>query len=303
MKKSRQLWLMLAPYLVGLVVLVFGPALVTLAMAFTEYDLIGSPQWIGLANFAELAGSVPFRAALGNSLVFAAVAVPLRVAAALGLALLLHRRAPGAGAARTVATLPTAVPEIAYGLLWLWLFNPLYGPVNQLLRLGGENGRTAWDTAVPAWLTAPNDARAAIVVMSLFTIGEMLVVLLAARRALPREVFELAAVEGAAGWSVARRVTLPMLAPVIALLVLRDTILSFQFSFVPALVVTGGGPPPYSTTYLSLYIYRNAFEYLRYGHAAAATLVVLALTAVAVYAQWLVIRRYRALAAPRRPLR
>lgn len=291
--KDRQLWLMLLPYLVGLVVLVFGPALVTAAMAFTEYDLIGSPQWIGLANFVELATSVPFRAALENSLVFAAIAVPLRVAAALGLALLLHRRAPGAGTARTVATLPTAVPEIAYGLLWLWLFNPLYGPVNQLVRLVD-------DTAAPAWLTAPNDARAAIIVMSLFTIGEMLVVLLAARRALPQEVFELAALEGSSGWSLARRVTLPMLAPVIALLVLRDTILSFQFSFVPALVVTEGGPPPYSTTYLSLYVYRNAFEYLRYGHAAAATLVVLALTAIAVYAQWLVIRRYRALA--RRPL-
>ncbi|XVV07059.1 carbohydrate ABC transporter permease [Actinosynnema sp. CA-248983] len=293
MSKNRQLWLMLLPYLVGLAVLVFGPALVTAAMAFTEYDLIGPPQWIGLANFAELATSVPFRAALENSLVFAAIAVPLRVAAALGLALLLHRRAPGAGAARTVATLPTAVPEIAYGLLWLWLFNPLYGPVNQLLRLVDDN-------AAPAWLTAPNDARAAIIVMSLFTIGEMLVVLLAARRALPREVFELAALEGSSGWSLARRVTLPMLAPVIALLVLRDTILSFQFSFVPALVVTEGGPPPYSTTYLSLYVYRNAFEYLRYGHAAAATLVVLAITGIAVYAQWLVIRRYRALV--RRPL-
>ncbi|MEJ2852668.1 MULTISPECIES: carbohydrate ABC transporter permease [unclassified Saccharothrix] len=299
-KKDKQLWLMLLPYLVGLLVLVFGPALVTLALAFTEYDLIGPPQWIGLANFAELATSVPFRAALVNSLVFAAVAVPLRVALALGLALLLHRRAPGAATARTVATLPTAVPEIAYGLLWLWLLNPLYGPVNQLLRLGGENGRTALGTAVPAWLTAPEDARAAIIVMSLFTIGEMLVVLLAARRALPREVHELAALEGASAWSLARRVTLPLLSPVIALLLLRDTILSFQFSFVPALVVTEGGPPPYSTTYLPLYVYRNAFEYLRYGHAAAATLVVLVLTAAAVAAQWLVIRRYRALAGPPR---
>ena len=293
--KDGRLWLMLAPYLVGLVVLVFGPALVSLALAFTDYDLIGAPQWVGLANFAELATSVPFRAALVNSLVFAAVAVPLRVAAALGLALLLARRAPGASTARTVATLPTAVPEIAYGLLWLWLFNPLYGPVNQLLRWGGEDGRTILGTAVPAWLTGPNDARAAIVVMSLFTIGEMLVVLLAARRALPHEVYELAALEGATGWSLARRVTLPLLSPVIGLLLLRDTILSFQFSFVPALVVTDGGPPPYSTTYLSLYIYRNAFEYLRYGHAAAATLIVLLLTAAAVAVQWHIIRRYRLL--------
>ncbi|WP_433273727.1 carbohydrate ABC transporter permease [Actinosynnema sp. CS-041913] len=291
--KDRQAAWMLAPYLLGLVALVLAPAAASLGMAFTEYDLIGPAHWVGWANFAELATSVPFRAALVNSLVFAAIAVPLRVAAAVGLALLLHRRAPAATTATTVATLPTAVPEIAYGLLWLWLFNPLYGPVNQLLRWGGEDGRTAFDTAIPAWLTSPDDARAAIIIMSLFTIGEMLVVLLAARRALPREVYELASLEGATGWTLARRVTLPMLAPVIGLLLLRDTILSFQFSFVPALVVTEGGPPPYSTTYLSLYIYRNAFEYLRYGHAAAATLVMLALTAAAVYLQWRIFRRYQ----------
>ena len=130
--------------------------------------------------------------------------------------------------------------------------------------------------------------------MSLFTIGEMFVILLAARRALPREVYELAAHRGRhrAG-TCFRRVTLPLMAPVLALLLLRDTILSFQFSFVPALVVTDGGPPPYATTYLSLFVYRNAFEYLRYGYAAAATLVMLVLTVAAVVVQWRLIRRYR----------
>lgn len=281
-RHRRQLALMLAPYLIGLTALVLLPSVVSLGLAFTEYDLIGAIRWIGLANFTELATSVPFRAALVNSLVFAAIAVPLRVALALALALVLHHRAPGAGTARTVATLPTAVPDIAYGLLWLWLFNPLYGPINQVLR---------WlEVTTPAWLTAPNDARAAIIIMSLFTIGEMFVVLLAARRALPPEIYELAALEGASAWAVARRITLPLLAPVIALLALRDLIAGFQFSFVPALVVTEGGPPPYSTTYLSLYIYRNAFEYLRYGHAAAATVVMLVLTAMAGYLQWRLFR-------------
>lgn len=292
-RDRRQLALMLAPYLIGLTVLVLAPSAVSLGMAFTEYDLIGPARWVGLANFAELATSIPFRAALVNSLVFAAIAVPLRVALALGLALLLHHRVQtggassggGGGAARTIATVPTAVPEIAYGLLWLWLFNPMYGPVNQLLRWVGAD--------TPAWLTAPNDARAAIIIMSLFTIGEMFVVFLAARRAVPREVYELAALEGASGWTLARRITLPVLAPVIGLLALRDVIAGFQLSFVPALVVTEGGPPPYSTTYLSLYIYRNAFEYLRYGYAAAATVVMLALTAAAAYLQWRLSRRYR----------
>lgn len=293
--ERRGLALMLAPYLVGLVALVLVPFAVTLAMAFAEYDLIRPPEWAGLGNLTELAGDPVFRTALGNSLVFAAIAVPARLLLALGLALLLHRRAPMVGAARASAALPMAVPEIAYGLLWLWLLNPLYGPINQLLRLGGENGLTLFGRTPPQWLTDPTDAKAGIILMSVFTIGEMFIILLATRRALPPEVYELAALEDATGWDVFRRITLPLMAPVLGVLVLRDTIQSFQFSFVPTLVVTEGGPPPYATTHLSLFIYRNAFEYLRYGYAAAATLAMMLLTLIAVGLQWRLIRRYRAL--------
>ncbi|MDQ3112866.1 MAG: sugar ABC transporter permease [Actinomycetota bacterium] len=284
---------MLAPYVLGIVALVLIPFLVTIVMAFADYDLVRAPSWVGLDNFVELADDPIFRAALSNSLLFAAIAVPLRLLIALGLALLLHRRAAAVGTARTAAMLPYAVPEIAYGLLWLWLLNPLYGPINQLLRVGGENGATVLGRTPPQWLTDPVDARAAIILMSLFTIGETFVILLATRRALPGEVYELAAIEDATGWDVVRRVTLPLMAPVLVLLLLRDAILSLQISFVPALVVTDGGPPPYSTTYLSLFVYRNAFEYLRYGYAAAATAVMLLLTLAAVALQWRLVRRLR----------
>ncbi|MGN9810109.1 carbohydrate ABC transporter permease [Micromonospora sp. BQ11] len=284
---------MLAPYLLGLVGLVLLPALVTLALAFTEYDLLRPPTWVGLDNLIALADDPIFRVALLNSLVFALIAVPLRVLLALGLALLLHRRAVGVGSARSAALLPTAVPEIAYGLLWLWLFNPLYGPINQVLRTGGENGLTALGRTPPQWLTDPTDARAAIIAMSLFTMGETFVVLLAARRSLPRDVYEMAALEDATGWDVFRRVTLPLMAPVLALLAVRDVVASLHFTFVPAFVVTDGGPPPYSTTYLSLFVYQTGFEYLRYGYAAAATLVMILLTAAAVVVQWRLFRRYR----------
>ncbi|RKN37844.1 carbohydrate ABC transporter permease [Micromonospora endolithica] len=284
---------MLTPYLVGLVGLVLLPALVTLGLAFTEYDLLRPPTWVGLDNLTALTDDPIFRVALVNSLVFALVAVPLRVLVALGLALLLHRRALGVGSARGAALLPTAVPEIAYGLLWLWLFNPLYGPINQLLRTGGENGLTVLGRTPPQWLTDPTDARAAIILMSLFTMGETFVVLLAARRSLPRDVYEMAALEDATGWDVFRRITLPLMAPVLALLAVRDVVASLHFTFVPAFVVTDGGPPPYSTTYLSLFVYQTGFEYLRYGYAAAATLVMILLTVAAVVVQWRLFRRYR----------
>jgi multiple sugar transport system permease protein len=119
------------------------------------------------------------------------------------------------------------------------------------------------------------------------------VILLVVRRSLPDEAYELAAIEDATGWDVVRRITLPLMAPALVLLLLRDLILSLQLSFVPAFVVTDGGPPPYATTTLSLFVYRNAFEYLRYGYAAAATAVMLALTLAVVAVQWRLIRRLR----------
>ena len=284
---------MLAPFLVGLASLVLVPAVLTLGLSLTDDDLIQPAQWVGLANFRELVDDDIFAIALRNTVVFALIASPLRLLVALGLALLLHRRARGVGLARTTVMLPTAVPEIAYGLMWLWLFNPVYGPVNQLLTLGGTGGLTVLGRTPPAWLTDPNAARAAIIVMSLFTVGEAFFVLLTARLALPQEVYQLAAVEDATGWDEFRRITLPLLAPVLLLLLLRDTILSLQLNFVPALVITDGGPPPYATTYLSLFVYRNGFEYLRYGYAAAATVVMLALTVLVVLVQWRLLRRMR----------
>jgi multiple sugar transport system permease protein len=284
---------MLAPYVLGLVALVAVPALVTFGLALTEYDLIRSPRFIGLDNVRELVHDEIFRTALLNSAVFAAIAVPLRVGAALALALLLHERFRGAGTGRAAAVLPTVVPDVAYGLLWLWLLNPLFGPITLFLAWLGPPGKTIWGLPLPQFLTHANDARAAIILLSLFTIGEGFVLLLVARQSLPGELYELAAVEDATAWSVFRRVTLPLLAPILVLLLLRDTILSFQLNFVPALIVTEGGPPPYSTTYLPLFVYRTGFEYLRYGYASAATALMFILTAVAVWLQWLVLRRAR----------
>lgn len=284
-REGRGNALLLAPYVLGLAVLVLAPALVTFALAFSEYDLLRSPRFAGLANFRELAGDDIFGISMRNSLIFAAAAVPLRLAGALLLALLLHPRFRMVGAYRTIAYLPTVVPDVAYALLWLWLLNPLYGPINVTLRELGLDE--------PRWLTNPADAQQAIVMMSLFQLGEGFLVALATRQALPGELYELASLERAKPFYVFRRVTLPLMAPVLLLLAFRDTIFSFQANFVPALIVTEGGPAPYATTYLPLFAYRNAFEYLRYGYAAAATLAMLAVTVAVVAAQYVVVRRWQ----------
>jgi multiple sugar transport system permease protein len=292
MSERRQLAVLLAPYVLGLSLLVAAPALVTFALSVTEYDLVGAPSFVGLDNYRELLEDDVFRIAVTNSLVFAAIAVPLRLAAALGLALLLHRRMVGVGVYRAGVIVPTVIPEIAYGLLWLWLLNPLYGPINTFLGWGGAPNSTWIGYPLPQWLTHPNDARAAIVILSLFTIGEGFVILLVTRQGLPAELYDLAAVEDVTAWGLFRRVTLPLMAPVLVLLLIRDTIFSLQSTFVPALVVTDGGPPLYSTTYVPLFVYRNAFEYLRYGYASAAIVFMLLLTAAAVAVQLWILRRW-----------
>jgi multiple sugar transport system permease protein len=283
--ERRALLLMLAPFLFGVAALVALPAVATFALAFTEYDLLRSPEFVGAGNFRELFADDVFRISLRNSLFFIAAAVPLRLLGAFALALLLHRRFRGAGAYRTSVYLPTVVPDIAYALLWLWILNPLYGPLNLALRYVMDEP--------PFWLTDPGDAQRAVVLMSLFQIGEGFIVALAVRQSLPPELYELAALEGARPWRTFARLTLPLMAPTLLLLLFRDTIFSFQASFVPALIVTEGGPPPYATTYLPLFVYQNAFEYLRYGYAAAATLVMFAVTGLIVYAQYRIVRRWR----------
>jgi multiple sugar transport system permease protein len=284
-RETRHLALMLAPYLFGLAVLIALPALVTFGLALFEYDLIRTPRFIGLDNFRELVDDDVFGISLRNSLMFMAFAVPLRLAGALALALLLHRRYRGVAAYRTAVYLPSVVPDVAYALLWLWIFNPLYGPLNLVLvQLGVDR---------PRWLTDPQHAQWAIILMSLFLIGEGFLVALATRQSLPGELYEIAELESAKPWYVFARVTLPLMAPTLLLLLFRDTIFSFQATFVPALIVTEGGPPPYATTYLPVFAYQNAFEYLRYGYASAATLVMFVVTAAIVYAQYRVVRRWR----------
>lgn len=284
--------ILLLPYLVGLTGLIVVPAVATAWLAFHEWDLVRAPRFSGLENFVELGGDDVFLTAVGNSLSFVAFAVPLRLAAAVGLGLVLHARMRGGTTYRTTALLPTILPDVAYALVWLWIFNPLYGPVNVAL--------TALGVGQVDWLTDPDSARWAIVIMSVFTVGEGFLVAMAARNQITDELYELARVEDAGPLNRIRRITLPLMGPTLLLLAFRDVVFSLQATFVPSLVVTGGGPPPYATTYVPLFVYREGFEYLRYGYAAAATLSMLALTAAIVFVQYLIVRRWRrALLVPR----
>ncbi len=274
----RVLWLMALPFLVGVLALILLPAFGSLAMSFFEWDLVRPPRFVGSANVRELVGDPVFRIALRNSLLYAAAAVPLRLAGALACALVLHRPGRVRAAGRVAVLVPSVMPDAAYALIWLWVLNPLYGPLNLALGAAG--------LPTPAWLSQGTPARWAVVIMGAFQLGEGALIALIARSQVPEELHEIAAINGAGRWSRFVRVTLPIMAPALLLIVARDTVLSLQATFAPALIVTEGGPPPYATTYLPLFVYRNSFAYLRYGYASAATAVMLVVTASALWLQY-----------------
>jgi multiple sugar transport system permease protein len=261
------LYLMLAPFLAGTLALVVVPAALSFGLAFTAYDGLSPPEWRGLANFRGLLHDQLFLTAARNSLVFVALGVPLRALAALALALLLNRPRRGVGLYRAAVYLPTIVPSPAYALAWLWVFNPVAGPLNALL---GALGLPA-----PAWLADSRTALLAMVIMSLFQLGEGLVVLLAGLQATPRAYYDAAAIDGAGAWGALRHITLPLLAPWLLLLIIRDIIVSAQSTFAPALLMTGGGPY-YATLVLPLLMYQTAFDRFRFGEGAAIMLLVFA---------------------------
>lgn len=278
---------MLSPMLIGLVLLVAVPALMTIPLAFTRYDALTSPEWRGLGNFREMFRDDLFFNGLRASLVYVLLAVPVRLVGALLLALLLRRPGRGMTLFRGAVYLPTVVPDIAYVLLWLYIFNPLFSPLNVFLPLfGGRGSQSA------GWLLDGASAQVAIVIVLFWTLGEGFVLLMAALQDIPREMLESAAIDGASRWQQMTRITLPMLAPILLLVVFRDTIHSFQANFVATVVLTDGGPY-YATSYLPFWIWQNAIDYHRFGYAAAMTLVLYVVTGVAIVLQFAVVRRWR----------
>jgi multiple sugar transport system permease protein len=275
-----QLRLLLAPFLVGGVLLVFVPVLMTIGLAFTQYDVFSPPAWNNFANFQNFFLDVRFKHALYNSLWFGAIAVPLRVMGAFALALVLNRSGRAFEIARATVYLPTIIPEVAYALVWLLILNPGFGPLNLVLNAVGLPSI--------AWLQEPFTARASIVVMWFFQLGEGFVLMLAMLQTIPPELFEAAALDGANRFLVFRRLVLPLMTPALLLLVFRDTALSFQGTYVSGLITTNTGPY-YATYFLSHYIVDESFGLFKYGYGAAATLVLYLVTAVYIGMQFLLV--------------
>ena len=242
---------MLAPFLLGLIVLVVIPAAASLAVAFFNYTPLKPTTfpWDGLGQFDLLQQDSQFWRALANSLLYTLLSVPFRMLGVLGLALFLEKRRRGIGAYRAAAYLPTIIPDVAYALTWLWIVNPLFGPVNQVLR--------TLHLPTQSWLVQGAGAMGIVVAMSVWQIGEGVVITLAALRDIPQDLYDVSYVDGAGWLTRVRTLILPLIAPTFLLLLFRTTIVSLQDNFAPSYILTHNNPTflNYSLYFLPLKIF------------------------------------------------
>ncbi|NHI16602.1 carbohydrate ABC transporter permease [Microbacterium excoecariae] len=271
-------WSFILPNFAGFALLTLVPVIVLFYMSLTDWNIFGTSSFIGLDNFQRLMSDGSFRRSLLNTLYYTAMHVPLTIVVSLGLALLLNNKLRGVAFFRTAAFFPYITSIVAIALVWNLLFSPDYGPINEALRFVGIS-------EPPGWLTSPEWAMPAVVIISTWRdMGYYMVLFLAGLQTVPRELHEAARVDGANAVQRFANVTLPCLRPTMFFVTVILTINSLKI-FDLILVLTQGGPGQ-STTVLSQFIYRKGFEENDFGYASAASVVLFALCLAVTIAQY-----------------
>lgn len=272
-------WSFILPNFLGFAALTLVPVVVLFYMSFTNWNVFGKADWVGLANFTRLIGDGSFRIALVNTLYYSALHIPLTMVVSLGLALLLNNKLRGVAFFRTAAFFPYITSIVAIAVVWNLLFSPDYGPINEILRfIGIENP--------PGWLTSTDWAMPAVVIVSTWRdMGYYMILFLAGLQTVPRELYEAARVDGANAWNRFINVTLPCLRPTTFFVTVMLTIGSFKI-FDLILVMTDGGPGQ-ATLVLSQFIYRKGFEESQFGYASAAAVALFFMCIVVTIIQFL----------------
>ena len=272
--------LFISPWLVGVLLLTLYPFLASLYWSFCRYDLLSEPVWVGGSHYRRLASEVvagvEFGQALWNTLYYGILVVPGSVVLGVLLAVMLSLRVRGQAVYRTLFFLPSIVPTIATSILWMWFLDPKRGLVNRCLSpLGIEPNwlnSSAEALSLSGWLegTAGLGSKDALALMSLWGVGNFMIIYLAALENIPRELYEAAELDGAGRWRRFWSITLPMLTPVIFFNMVMGVVAAVQY-FTQAYVVSGGtGSPEGSMRVLSLHVYLWGFKYHEAGYASAA---------------------------------
>ena len=265
----------LAPYIIGLLVFTMIPFLGSLYLSFTDYNLINAPVWSGLANFTDLTTDRTFKRSLNVTLLYVFLTVPIKLAFALLIAVILNYRLRAIGFFRTAYYVPSILGgSIAVAVLWRYIFADA-GLVNLVLTSIGLDPVN--------WFGDPVNALFTITLLRTWQFGSAMVIFLAALQAVDKSLYEAAAIEGAGKWASFWHITLPLITPVIFFNLIMQMVQAFQ-EFNGPYVITGGGPLK-STYLLPLYIYDEAFKNFNMGYASAIAwvlfLIIMALTVVA----------------------
>ncbi len=252
-------WLFIAPAVLGFILWVVGPMIYSAWLAMSDWDLLSPARFVGFDNFTRMFGDPLFWKSLWVTVVYTVFHVPLTLILAFLVAMLLNSKVRGIAVFRTLFYLPSIVPAVASAVLWVWIFNSEFGLLNMVLRLFGLKK--------VLWLQDPNVALGALVIMSLWNMGGVMIIFLAGLNGIPESLYEAAKIDGAGHLANFRFITIPLMTPVIFFNLILQIIGSFQV-FTAGFLVTAGGPN-YATNFYVLYLFNNAFTYFDMGYASA----------------------------------
>ncbi|GLH96470.1 carbohydrate ABC transporter permease [Phytohabitans aurantiacus] len=275
-RDNRAALVFLLPWFGGLFFITLGPVVASLVLGFTDYNLIQPPEFNGVDNFTRVLSDERLHQALRVTFTYVVVSVPVQLACALGLAMLLDRGMRGMAFYRSAFYLPSLLgSSVAIAVLWRQIFGA-DGLVNRLLAVVGIEGR--------GWISDPGTALSTLIVLNVWTFGAPMIIFLAGLRQIPVMYYEAAATDGASRWTQFWRITLPLLSPIIFFNLVLQIIHAFQ-SFTQAFVVSGGtGGPSDSTLFYTLYLYQRGFNSFDMGYASALAwlllMIIAAFTAV-----------------------
>ncbi|MBC8075993.1 MAG: sugar ABC transporter permease [Chloroflexales bacterium] len=282
-REEMLFYLFISPWIIGFVLFGAGPIIGSFVLSFTDWSLLTPPKWVGLDNFRRLLSDRFVSIALFNTIYYGVGSVVLGVIVSFLLALLLNQKVHGQALFRTAFYLPSVVSGIAVALLWINIFNPDFGLLNQALRtLGVANP--------PGWLVSPQWAMPALIVMSVWGAGGSMVIYLAGLQSIPEHLYEAASIDGAGPWGKFWNVTVPMMSPIIFFNLIVGFITSLQ-AFVQILIMTNGGPANATLVY-GLYLYRNAFTFIKMGYASALSWVLFVVIIAITIVQFVLARRW-----------
>jgi multiple sugar transport system permease protein len=280
-REAGLFYLLVSPWIIGFLIFTVVPMAVSLYLSMTQWNVLTPPKWIGFDNYVTMFTKDPeFYQSLKVTLTYVATSVPLRMIAALFLAVLLNEATRFIGFFRTAFYIPSIVASVAAAVLWQWIFNPRFGPINGLLRTFGIAG--------PNWFNDPNTALWGLVIMSIWGVGAEMLIFLAGLKSIPQTLYEAAEVDGAGRLTRFIRITLPMLSPTIFFNLIMSMIGSFQ-TFDSAFVISTAragqiGAPLKSTLFYLLHLYQEGFGFLNMGYASALAwvlfIIILAVTVV-----------------------